>query len=67
MVDPRFFDEFTDRLMGFLPPGAAAMKEDFEKNVRATLQATFSRMDLVTREEFEVQAAVLLRTRIPRA
>ena len=63
MLDPRFLDEFTERMMGLLPPGAAELKEDLQKNLRATLQTMFARMDLVTREEFEIQAAVLQRTR----
>ena len=63
MLDPRFIDEFTERMMGLLPPGAAELKDDLQKNLRATLQTMFSRMDLVTREEFDVQAAVLQRTR----
>ena len=63
MLDPRFIDEFAERMMGLLPPGAVELKDDLQKNMRATLQTMFARMDLVTREEFEVQAAVLLRTR----
>jgi len=63
MLDPRFIDEFAERMMGLLPPGAAELKDDLQKNLRATLQTMFSRMDLVTREEFDVQAAVLQRTR----
>jgi len=38
-------------------------RADIEKNVKAALQAGFSKLDLVTREEFDVQRAVLLRTR----
>lgn len=63
MLDPRFIDEFAERMLGLLPPGAAELKADMEKNLRATLQSMFARMDLVTREEFEVQADVLRRTR----
>ncbi len=37
--------------------------KDIEKNVKAFLSSTFSRLDLVTREEFEVQREVLARTR----
>lgn len=46
-----------------LPPGAGVLKEDLEKGLRATLHATFDKLDLVTREEFEVQAQVLARSR----
>lgn len=56
-------DELSKRLGEILPPGINVLKEDMEKNIRAVLQAAFSKMDLVSREEFEVQARVLQRTR----
>ena len=46
-----------------LPEDLNAMKDDIEKNLRATLDAAFSKMDLVTREEFDIQASLLSRTR----
>ena len=58
-----FFDDLAQRFTQQLPPGLLALQEDFQKNLRATLQTAFSKMDLVTREEFDVQAAVLARTR----
>jgi len=61
--NPKQLDELTDRLMGLLPKGVVEMQKDVEKNVRAMLQSTFAKMDLVTREEFDVQSAVLARTR----
>ena len=61
--DPKQLDELTDRLVGLLPKGVVEMQKDVEKNVRAMLQSTFAKMDLVTREEFDVQSAVLARTR----
>ncbi|MCI0506822.1 MAG: accessory factor UbiK family protein [Gammaproteobacteria bacterium] len=63
MFDPKQLDELTDRLVGLLPKGVVEMQKDVEKNVRAMLQSTFAKMDLVTREEFDVQSAVLARTR----
>lgn len=56
-------EELTKRLSGALPPGANVLKEDMEKNIRSVLHAAFSKMDLVTREEFEVQTQVLQRSR----
>ena len=56
-------DELAKRLSSALPPGANVIKEDVEKNMRSVLHAAFSKMDLVTREEFEVQAQVLQRSR----
>lgn len=63
MFDPKQLDELTDRLVGLLPKGVVDMQKDVEKNVRAMVQSTFAKMDLVTREEFDVQTAVLARTR----
>ncbi len=47
-----------------LPEDVNILKDDLEKNVRATLNATFSKMELVTREEFDIQASLLSRTRV---
>ncbi len=56
-------DELSKRLGEILPPGVNVLREDAEKNIRSVLHAAFSKMDLVTREEFEVQAKVLQRSR----
>lgn len=46
-----------------LPPGADVLKEDLENNLKAALHSAFDKLDLVSREEFEVQAQVLARSR----
>ena len=46
-----------------IPEDLQYLKHDLEKNLRATLNATFSKMDLVTREEFDIQTTLLQRTR----
>ncbi|MCG8379161.1 MAG: accessory factor UbiK family protein [Proteobacteria bacterium] len=46
-----------------LPDNLQHLKKDLEKNLRATLNATFSKMELVTREEFDIQTSLLQRTR----
>lgn len=56
-------DELARRLVDTLPGGLKALQADAEQNFRAVLQAGLARLDLVTREEFDVQAAVLKRTR----
>jgi BMFP domain-containing protein YqiC len=56
----RLVDEVGDRLRQVLEASPA---KDLERNVRAVLGSVFSRLDLVTREEFDVQREVLLRTR----
>jgi ubiquinone biosynthesis accessory factor UbiK len=62
-MDPRFIEDLARRLSAALPPGIAALKQDVEANFRSVLQAGLARLDLVTREEFDVQAGVLKRTR----
>ena len=62
-MNTKLIDELTKRLSAALPPGVNVLKEDIEKNMRSVLHAAFSKMDLVTREEFEVQAMVLQRSR----
>ena len=60
-------DETIEKLAGKLaesvPEGLRSMRDDLEKNFRGVLQTGISKLDLVTREEFEVQEAVLARTR----
>ena len=46
-----------------LPDDLQILKKDIEDNLRATLNAVFSKMELVTREEFDIQTALLQRTR----
>jgi hypothetical protein len=60
---PPNIDELARRLAETLPGGLKALQADAEQNFRAVLQAALSRLDLVTREEFDVQMAVLKRTR----
>ena len=57
------FDELVQKLADAVPGGLASMREELEQNFRSVLQAGLNRLDLVTREEFEVQEAVLARTR----
>lgn len=63
MFDTKKIDELVKRLSDALPPAVKNIKNDLEKNFRAILQSTFAKMDLVTREEFDAQVAVLKRTR----
>jgi len=63
MFDTKTLESFTDRIASAIPPGFNHFKEDVEKNLHALLQSTLSKLDLVSREEFEVQKAVLAKTR----
>lgn len=60
MQNQRLFEEINERVRAVLAQSPAA---DIEKNMRAMLASLFSRLDLVTREEFDVQREVLARTR----
>ena len=61
--DPRMIDDLARRLAGAVPESVVALRRDLEQNFKGVLQSQLARMDLVTREEFDVQAAVLKRTR----
>jgi BMFP domain-containing protein YqiC len=63
MFDAKSIDDIANRLANAIPPSFNHLKEDVEKNFHAILQSALSRLDLVTREEFEVQKAVLAKTR----
>ena len=56
-------DEIARRLMDNLPPAFRATRRDLESNFRAVLRASLSKLDLVTRDEFDTQSRVLERTR----
>jgi hypothetical protein len=60
MIDPKVFEEFSARLSSLI---AASPVADIEKNARALLSSFFAKLDLVSREEFDIQAQVLQRTR----
>ncbi len=56
-------DDLAKRLAEAVPQNLRAMGEDLERNFKSLLQTGLEKMDLVTREEFDVQVAVLARTR----
>ena len=63
MLDPKLFDDISRRVAGNLPPGLQALQDDLQRNLRNGIESALGRLNLVTREEFEIQQAVLLRTR----
>ncbi len=63
MIDLRMIDELTQKLGESLPPGLSQAKNDAETRFRSILTGAFERMNLVTREEYDAQCAVLARTR----
>ena len=63
MIDARVFDDLANTMGKLLPPGVSDMKNDFERNAKSAMQQALGNLDLVTREEFDVQMAVLQKTR----
>ena len=60
MMNTRLIDDISERINAFLRNTPAA---DMQKNLKAALTQAFTRIDLVTREEFDIQSQVLARTR----
>ncbi len=56
-------ENLARKLAEAVPAGLRSIREDMEDNFRSVLRASLSKLDLVTREEFDVQEAVLARTR----
>lgn len=63
MIDFNHLDDLARRLSDLVPPGLRESRDELQASFKNVLQAGLSRLDLVTREEFDVQRAVLLRTR----
>ena len=63
MIDLAQLDDLARRLSGLVPPALREGREEMQDNFKAALQSGLARLDLVTREEFDVQRAVLARTR----
>ncbi len=63
MIDVRTIDQLANRLGSLIPPGIGQARADIEANVRDVLMRELRRLDLVTREEFDVQSELLERAR----
>lgn len=63
MFDSKSIDDIASRLTEVMPSGLNHLKGDMEKSFHSVLQGALGKLDLVTREEFEVQKAVLAKTR----
>ncbi len=61
--DPKSLDDLARRLADAVPPGLTALKNDLEQNFKAVLQSGIAKLDLVTRQEFDIQSGVLRRSR----
>ena len=63
MISVSSIDEVARRLAELVPPEARAARDDLVANFRDVLRSGLRKLDLVTREEFDAQRGVLLRTR----
>ena len=63
VFETKSLDELARKLADAVPPGLAALRDDLERNFKAVLQSGLAKLDLVTRQEFDIQAAVLRRSR----
>ena len=61
--DPKQLDDLARQVSANMPSALQAFSSDVEKHLRLSLSAALQKMDLITREEFDVQSAVLKRTR----
>lgn len=62
-MEPFRIDELAKRLMESVPPALRTAQQDLERNFRSVLRSGLGKLDLVTRDEFDVQTKVLERTR----
>lgn len=62
-MEPKLIDDLARRLASRLPEGIGHLRDDLQVNFKAVLQSGLGKLDLVTRREFDVQRAVLERTR----
>ncbi len=62
MIDKQNLNDLADKLSSVLPDSIKMLKSDIEQNIRSTLESGLRQMNLVSREEFDVQTALLERT-----
>ncbi|MGV6807045.1 MAG: accessory factor UbiK family protein [bacterium] len=63
MTPDQLLKQFSAQFNAVFSPGAESLSSDIQKQLKAAAQAAFERMDVVTRDEFEAQKAVLMRSR----
>lgn len=63
MLNPKKIEQVIQQIQDALPQGLKDLGQDAEAKLKQTLQAQLSKLDVVTREEFDVQTQVLMRTR----
>lgn len=63
MIDAKKIEEMARQIHNVLPPGLRNLGEEADRKIKQVLQSQLNKLDMVSREEFEVQTKVLLRTR----
>ena len=63
MIDPQKLDDLVRQLGATLPPEFEAFEQEMKKQFKAVLESAFQKLDLVSREEFDIQVKVLQKTR----
>lgn len=63
MKPDELLNQFLHQLNSVITPGAEALGSEFQQKLRTAAQATFNKLDLVSRDEFDAQQAVLIRSR----
>ena len=63
MIDNQTINRISDGINQLLPPGLQQVKSDFDERLRSLLQQQLANLEIVSREEFDIQAKVLARTR----
>lgn len=63
MLDPKKIEEIAKTITNAIPPGMKTMADEAESKIKQILQSQLSKLDMVSREEFDVQSQVLIRTR----
>ncbi|NVK24655.1 MAG: accessory factor UbiK family protein [Gammaproteobacteria bacterium] len=63
MIDAKKIEQIAEQVTNAIPPGVKNIADNIEEKVKAVLQSKLSQLDVVSREEFDVQTQVLARTR----
>ncbi|WP_159817011.1 ubiquinone biosynthesis accessory factor UbiK [Colwellia sp. 20A7] len=63
MINAKKIEEIAKQVTDAIPPGLKSMASDFEDKTKTVLQRKLSQLDVVTREEFDIQTQVLIKTR----
>lgn len=63
MINAQKINDMADKISSLLPPGVERLKNDIESKIKEVLQQQLANLDVVTRDEFDIQSKVLARTR----